>query len=120
MLLRRSGEQSNEAYDLTGVTGESRVGVQHEDILLMVAEAVVDSRPDAAAAMRRRAGEVLGEQQMLDAIGIASAFHGITKIANATGLPLDQWTRHITADLRDVTGIDDFAEEHKASIYDVG
>lgn len=118
MLLRRSGEQSNEAYDLTGVTGESRVGVQHEDILLMVAEAVVDSRP--AAAMRRRAGEVLGEQQMLDAIGIASAFHGITKIANATGLPLDARTSEITVELRQVTGIDDYAEAYKSSVYDLG
>lgn len=119
MLLRRSGEHSNEAYDLTGVTGESRVGVQHEDILLMVAEAIVDSRP-AAAAMRRRAGEVLGEQQMLDAIGIASAFHGITKIANATGLPLDARTSEITVELRQVTGIDDYAEAYKSSVYDLG
>tara|TARA_Y100001934_G_C11595833_1_gene425425 strand:- start:31 stop:393 length:363 start_codon:yes stop_codon:yes gene_type:complete len=120
MLLRRSGEQSNEAYDLTGVTGESRVGVQHEDILLMVAEAVVDSRPDAAATMRRRAGEVLGEQQMLDAIGIASAFHGITKIANATGLPLDARTSEITVELRQVTGIENYAEAYKSSVYDLG
>lgn len=119
MLLRRSGNQKNEEYNLTGVTGSSRVGIEHEDIMLMIAEAVVSSEPDAITAMRQQASAEIGEQQMLDAIGIASGFNGITKIANATGLPLDQRTRHITAELRHVTGIDDYAEEHKASIYDV-
>ena len=119
MLLRRSGDQTSEEYDLTGVTGSSCIGVEHEDIMLIIAEAVVSSDPGASTAMRQRAIAEIGEQEMLDAIGIASGFNGITKIANATGLPLDQRTRQITEELRDVTGIDDYAEEHKASIYDV-
>ena len=86
----------------------------------MNAEAVESSDPDASTAMRQRAIAEIGEQEMLDAIGIASCFNGFSNIANATGLRLVQRTLHITAELRDVTGIDDFAEEHKASIYDVG
>ena len=119
MLLRRSGDQNSEEYDLTGINGAARVGVEHEDIMLMIAEAVVSAEPDAILAMRQRARAEIGERQMLDAIGIACGFNGITKIANATGLPLDQRTSEITIELREATGIDDYAEEHKSSIYDV-
>ena len=52
MLLRRSGNQNSEEYDLTGINGAARVGVEHEDIMLMIAEAVVSSEPDAILAMR--------------------------------------------------------------------
>ena len=119
MLLRRSGDQNDIGYDLKGVTGSFPVGVEHEDTMLMIAEAVVSADPNAMSTMRERSLNEIDELQMLDAIGVASAFNGITKIANATGLPLDQRTRQITEELRDVTGIDDYAEEHKASIYDV-
>ena len=119
MLLRRSGDKIGEEYNLKGITGSTKVGVECEDVMLLIAEAVVSSGSGTIGAMLDRAKAEIGEQKTLDAIGIASGYNGITKIANATGLPLDQRTQQITDELRDVTGIDGYTDEHKASIYDL-
>lgn len=55
---------------------------------------------------------------LVDAIAVASGFNGITKIANATGLPLDKGTEKSTVEMRAETGIDDFAEAAKAAQFD--
>ena len=40
MLLRRSGEIQEENYDLTGVTGQGTIGVENEETLNAIADAV--------------------------------------------------------------------------------
>jgi len=60
---------------------------------------------------------VLELKKLVDAIGIASGFNGITNMANATGIPLDARTEEVTVSLRQQTGIDDYSENHKSSIF---
>ena len=119
MLLRESGKKSDQVLDLNVVTrDEGRVGVENEMQLLMVAEAVC--RGDAAelSQVRERVQPVLGAQGLADAIGVASAFDGITKIANATGLPLDNSTIEKTIQMREAAGINDYSEQHKVALFD--
>ena len=118
MLLRRSGEISEEAYNLSGVMGDDEVGVEDEDLLVAIAEAVFSGDPVDLAHVRAEALPRIGAEKLVDAIGIASGFNGITKVANATGIPLDARTEEVTGDMRQKTGIDDYSENHKSSVYD--
>ena len=117
MLLRRSGEISEESYNLSGVMGDDEVGVEDEDLLIAIAEAVFAGDPVDLAEIRSVALPRIGAEKLVDAIGIASGFNGITKVANATGIPLDARTEEVTGDMRQQTGIDDYSENHKSGIY---
>ena len=84
MLLRRSGEISEESYNLSGVLGDDDVGVEDEGLLVAIAEAVFAGDPIDLAHIRAEAVRSIGAEKFVDAIGIASGFNGITKVANAT------------------------------------
>ena len=119
MLLRESGEQQKLNLALDSITtGAVNLGVENETILLKIAEAVYKSNPQEMARCRDEAIAIIGARATVDAIGVAAAFNGITKIANATGLPLDESTASTTQALRTDTGIDRFSEAWKSSQYD--
>ena len=117
MLLRRSGEISEESYNLSGVMGDDDISVEDEELLIAIAEAVFVGDPVDLARLCEEAVPSIGAEKLVDAIGIASGFNGITKVANATGIPLDARTEEVTARLRQQIGIDDYSENHKSSLY---
>lgn len=119
MLLRASGQLENRDYDANSVTSDSiDPGVPHGQWLRALTEAAVkgdwltlaEIRPDAEAAM--------GAQQTLDVLTVAAAFNGITRVADATGIPLDQNTADTTAEMRKATGIQRFEYAEKSARYD--
>ncbi len=119
MLLRESGKRADRILDLNVVTGaKGEVGVKHESELLAVSEAVFKGDRQELARIRDLVEPVIGAQALADAIGVASAFNGITKIANATGLPLDDTTVGKTVEMRKETGIDDYTEQHKVALFE--
>ena len=120
MLLRRSGENNDKDYQLEAVTGasEGEVGVENESLLLEIADAVYFEESNQMAVVRERALDVIGENAVVDAIGVAAGFNGITKIANATGIPLDDTTEQSTVEMRQMTQIDEYAEAHKSKLWD--
>jgi len=116
MLLRASGEQEGRDYDLTTVTrddGDS--GVPHSDLLRVLTEQAIGGQWSQLADTRQHAGEIMGEQQVADALTVAAAFNGITRVADATGIPLDDNTETTTIDLRATTGIDGYAYAEKSA-----
>lgn len=118
MLLRVSGDRTKDSYNLNAILGEGDVGVADEDRLLQVAEAVYHGDAAKLAEVRQSAAEQPGPQKLVDAIAVASAFNGITRVANATGLPLDDQTERVTAEMRQLTGIDAYSEQVKSSRFD--
>ena len=72
MLLRRSGEISEESYNLSGVLGDDDVGVEDEGLLVAIAEAVFAGDPIDLAHIRAEAVRSIGDEKFVDAIGIAS------------------------------------------------
>ena len=120
MLLRASGDRNNENYELDSVTAEgiADAGVENGAFLMELAAAVYSQNHETLADIRIRGLELLGERGLAEALGIASGFNGITKVANGTGLPLDQTTEDATGELRTLTGIDDYSEIHKSEKYD--
>jgi len=120
LLLRASGDRNNESYNLDSVTAEgiADAGVKNGDFLMELAAAVYAQDAEVLADIRTRGVKLLGERGLAEAMGIASGFNGITKVANGTGLPLDQTTAEVTGEMRTQTGIEDYSEAFKANKYD--
>jgi hypothetical protein len=118
LLLRESSEQDGAPAALAVVTGsaEGPAGVEHDALLIGIAEAVVAWDWARLESLKQEGVTHLGVQQTADAIGIACAFNGITKVADATGIPLDESTFDRTVEMRDTTGIDTFAPREKWAV----
>ena len=119
MLLRASGERDGNTYDLSAVTDErGDSGVPHSDVIRALTEAAVGNRWDELASLREAASRTLGEQAMVDVLTVAAGFNGITRVADATGIPLDERARAATEDMRAAVGIDRFHYAQKSARYD--
>ena len=119
MLLRASGERDGNTYDLSAVTDErGDSGVPHSDVIRALTEAAVGNRWDELASLREAASRTLGEQAMVDVLTVAAGFNGITRVADATGIPLDERARAATEDMRAAVGIDRFHYARKSARYD--
>lgn len=95
--------------------------MQDELWLRQLTEAAITGTPSAAdglAELRNQAAQQMGEQQMVDALTVAAAFNGITKVADATGIPLDDSTAQRTAQMRQTTGINDYDYAVKSARWD--
>ncbi len=93
------------------MTGSGPDGVPSAAELLAFADAAV--RRDTAAIARSRATlvDALGAAAMVDAAAVVGGFDGITRIADATGIPLEPPKAEESADYRAALGIDRFQRE---------
>ena len=120
MLLRASGQSEQTDYDLNSVTdNEIDSGVDSSHWLRSLTEAAIQSQWDDLASIRDQAGTAMGTQSMVDALVVASGFNGITRVAAATGIPLDENTQEMTVDMRESTGIERFNYNEKSDRYDL-
>ncbi len=118
MLLRASGEKEAADYDLTAVTDRTKdSGVPHGELLTALAEQTAGSAWRALKGTLAEAIETMGEQNAVDALVVASAFNGITRVADATGIPLDENTAETTVEMRNMVGLDAFQYAAKSERY---
>ena len=111
-LLRASGEFNNTTYQLGAVMHrDGFVGVAAGDELIAFAEAAVRRDDDAILRSRASIIHALGMAAMLDAAAVIGGFEGITRIADATGIPLEPEKANKTADFRTALAIDRFQRE---------
>ena len=120
MLLRASGQREALSPNLASVTSDAAdPGVPHGLHLRTLTEATIRGDwlrlPGAMAAARKQ----LTHQQVIDTLIVAAAFNGITRVADATGIPLDKHTAATTAELRNSTGIQQFEYGAKSTRYPV-
>jgi len=119
MLLRASSEKENGSYNLNSVTSDDLdPGVPYGRWLRGLTEAAINNDWLALAELRPKAEEAMGAQQTVDTLVVASAFNGITRVADATGIPLDANTADTTHELREQTGIQRFEYGEKSMRYD--
>ena len=88
--------------------GVTEVGVPHAGVLLAFADAALVG--DAHAA-RLAVLAAMGEAAMIDAAAVIGGFDGITRIADATGIPLEPAKAEESADWRRSLGINQFIAE---------
>ena len=110
MALRVSARISGDHANLEGIVagGAVATGIPGGQALLAFAETGVGDDAEAIAAARQRVRNELGERSMVDAAGIIANFQRMVRIADGTGIALDNQLVAVTADLRDELGINDY------------
>ena len=119
MLLRASSQRDDITVDLAAVNDPTLAsGVPHDDWLRALTEATIEEQWELLAEVRAEAAGVMGERAVVDTLVVAAAFNGITRVADATGIPLDDNTRASTGALRAEVGLDAFQYAEKSARYD--
>jgi hypothetical protein len=111
MMLRASsendiGEDLNLRAIVDGAATDS--GVPHSSELINFVEAALTGTPDLAVA-RTALSDAVGAHGMVDAAAVIGNFQRMTRIADTTGIPVDEVTAAITADMRKELGLNEFA-----------
>jgi hypothetical protein len=82
-------------------------GVAHEAELLVFADAAI-ADSDALGRARTALVEQAGKEAMIDAAAVVAGFDAITRVADGTGIPLEQPKAEASASWRTSLGIDAF------------
>jgi hypothetical protein len=118
MLLRASGEREQGDYNVLSVTDDKiDPGVPNGTVIRQITERTISCDWLGLAEYREQANDLIGAQQVVDVCVVAAAFNGITRVADCTGIPLDDNTSASTEQLREQTGIQAFDYHEKASRY---
>lgn len=96
--------------DLEGIVAGEAVptGIPGGPILLAFAEAGLGDDGEAIADVRQRVGKELGERAIVDAAAVIANFQRMVRIADGTGIPLDDAVASVTVDLRDELRLNDY------------
>jgi hypothetical protein len=110
-LLRESSEAKGEACDLTLLTGADGDGnIPHGGLLVAFADAVLGGDDGRLANARSAIRTAMGDAAFVDAAAVAATFNAIDRIADATGIPIEDANAESTAELRATLGLNAFAE----------
>lgn len=111
MVLRASGQKDGEEFDLNSVigNGDGDVGVVHGDLLLAFSDAVVGDDDAALDRLRQELVAVLGAEALVDAAGTVASFNAVVRVADATGIPIDEFKADPARAILEELGIEDFS-----------
>ena len=88
--------------------GTTEIGVSAAAELIAFAEAAIAGEAEKIALARSAVVAHLGEPAMIDAAAVIAGFDGITRVADATGIPLEPARAADTVDLRAQLGLERF------------
>ena len=86
-------------------------GVEHGQLLMAFAEAMVGEDDATLTHVRHAVIEMLSPEAMVDAAGVASNFERMVRIADATGIPLDARMEALSQEARDTLHLERFLAE---------
>ena len=111
-MLRESSTAKGEQYDLTLLTGGDGDGrIPHGRLLVGFADAVLGGDSRRLAKIRSEFRTTMGDAALVDAAAIAATFNAIDRIADSTGIPIEDANVESTAELRDALGLNAFAQQ---------
>jgi len=117
-LLRESSKAKGEDYDLTLLVGGGGDGnIAHGRLLVDYADAVLGNDGEALSRTQTQIRERMGDAALVDAAAIVATFNAIDRVADSTGIPIEDGKAESSADLRQSLGINAFAER-KGEIAD--
>lgn len=110
-MLSLSSQATERDFDIAaiakgGAAGPS--GVPHGEAMVAFAEAVVARDEDRMAELRARLRDEMGDRAFIDICGVIANFHRMVRIADGTGIPLDERTMAMTDDIREDLGLNAF------------
>ena len=103
-----SGNHTGTEYDLSLIMDGSvqESGLPCGKILNEFVEAIMDRDKSRIAAARTTIVKTLGEAAMVDAAATIAAFNAYTRMADATGIPLETPKAEATVELRQELGLE--------------
>ncbi len=112
MLLRASSQSLGEEVELDGVVQgvdavDTRMPASKE--LVAFADAVVAGSEEELTAARTALLSVASPEEFVDAAGVVGNFERMVRIADGTGIPLDDYARDATEEMREDLGLNSFA-----------
>jgi hypothetical protein len=81
-------------------------GVPHGAILAAFVEAVLGDDDEALSDARAAVRRAVGDAGFVDACATVASFNAVVKLADGTGIPLEDWKAERTATLRAELSID--------------
>ncbi|NNE84021.1 MAG: hypothetical protein HKN28_08635 [Alphaproteobacteria bacterium] len=111
--LRASGQKSGHDYDLAAAVGQAvgNGGVPGGEVLRRFAETIIKGDENQLARARNSVRAAFGDAGMVDAAAIAAQFDALDRVADATGMYLDDAALDDTAEIRATLGIDKFRSD---------
>ena len=96
--------------DLSAVNGESTdtKGVEHASELIVFVNTVMASDDAALDAARAVLRTKLSDEAFVDTCAIICAFNVVDRVADATGIPLDEGLAAVSGDVRRAVGVSRF------------
>jgi hypothetical protein len=110
-MLRASSEHAGDSVDVTMVRRGSaggNGGLAAADELLHFVTAASTKQPEKIAAARDHLLAKLGPEAVVDAAAVIGNFERMTRIADATGIPLDPPVNALGSDIQDDLGLREF------------
>jgi hypothetical protein len=106
-----SSQVNGATVDLAAVNGDAAAGsgVEHGAELLAFTEAVMSGDEAAMARSRAALRAVLAPESYVAVAGVIAAFNVVDRIADATGIPLDDMMIAMGGDLREQLALGRFA-----------
>lgn len=83
-------------------------GIAHGALLTAFAEAAIGDDDQTMAELRERIRREIGDEALVDSAAVAGLFNAIDRVADSTGIPLEDAKAADTVDLRQDLGIDRF------------
>ena len=95
---------------MTAVTegGAVESGVVHGDLLVTLVEAALGDTAPALDVARQAVRRAMGDAAFVDACAAIASFNAVVKVADATGIPIEDWKAERTKDIRAELAIDRF------------
>ena len=84
----------------------ARVGVPHGEVLVEFGEAMLRGDPGRQALAREAVFRALGAAGLVDAAAIVASFNAVVKLADGSGIPLEDFKEAATVDLRRELGLE--------------
>jgi hypothetical protein len=110
-LLRESSKAQGEDYDLGVLTGARGDGnIPHGALLVAFADAVLEADDRRLAGIRSEIRTTLGDAALVDAAAVTATFNAIDRVADSTGVPIEDAKAEASADFRAALGINAFAK----------
>ena len=116
MRLSMSGTHTGDKYALEVATGEGSgdSGLPRGELLNDFVEAVCAGDVAQTTTVRQKIIKGMGEAAMVDAAAVIAAFNCYPRVADATGIPLEEAKAAATEAMRSELGLDEL-DPHKNS-----
>ena len=110
-MLRASAKATNTQVDLKAITDDAAGdgNIPHGALLTAFAEAALGNDENRLIEARERVRGAVGDAGFVDAAAVIANYSALDRVADATGIPLEEAKEANTVEMRAELGIDDFA-----------